>query len=65
MLEGRDGVLENARSGVRVPTHEVVVFALDSVAKLFAERDVVGRTYEVDVRSYEVQGTPRFHLALA
>jgi hypothetical protein len=64
ILEGGNGVFRDEPSDVEFTTHTTAVFAIDSVTKLFADKDVVGRTFDLYIRSEVIAGVRRFFLSL-
>lgn len=65
-------VIANTKSpfaveGTRVsfPTQRIAFFAIDSITKVFAESDVVGKEYRLDVQQLVIDGRKSYTLTLA
>ena len=51
-------------SEVELSTHRMAFFAIDSLVKVFAESDVIGKSYRMNVQALEIAGKRRFILSV-
>ena len=49
---------------VSFKTHKVVFFAIDSIAKVFAESDVLGKDYRLMVQQLDIEGKKRYVISV-
>jgi hypothetical protein len=49
-------------TGVELTTHRVAFFAVDSLTKVFAESDIVGKEYRLNVQQLDIGGKRSFLL---
>lgn len=52
------------QSEVQLSTHRVAFFAIDSLAKVFAETNIVGNQYRLSVRELSIGDSKRFVLTV-
>jgi hypothetical protein len=62
ILEDRASIFEDKDSGVSFPIDSVVVFAVDSIVKLFMEKEIVGNQYVLHVRMETINEKKLFFL---
>lgn len=49
-IEDRDSLYQSDDSDVRFPVHTVAVFAIQSVVKLFFDREVLNNVYNIQIK---------------
>lgn len=64
MIGETKGALDVANSGVTIVTHKLAFFAISSITKVFAESDVIGKAYNLQVQQQEVNGQKTYSLAV-
>ena len=65
ILEDQDSEFGEPETGTSIHTHRVVVFAIDSVVKLFIDDKVVGESYTLEISTEVINGTKHHFLTLA
>jgi hypothetical protein len=61
ILEDCDSPFKGEGSSIHFPVHTVAVFAIQSVVKLFFDRDVVNNVYSLQIKRLDVDGQ-EFHM---
>ena len=62
ILEGAETTYDDEEAGVSLPTERVVIFAIDSIVRLFMEKEITGDRFTLRVRTTVSQGGNKIFL---
>ena len=65
ILEECSSIYQAEESSVRFPVHTVAIFAIQSVVKLFFDRDVVNNVYDLRIKHVVIDGQDLCLLSMA